>query len=61
LHTEQARAAWLSLIPQQRYGTPADVAITAMFLLDRSKSGYVTGQTICVDGGFVAARMKSSN
>ena len=61
LHTEQARAAWLSLIPQQRYGTPADVASTAMFLLDGSKSGYVTGQTICVDGGFVAARMKSSN
>jgi NAD(P)-dependent dehydrogenase (short-subunit alcohol dehydrogenase family) len=60
LHTEKARAAWLDLVPQQRYGTPADVASAAMFLLDARKSGYVTGQTICVDGGFTATRMKTS-
>jgi NAD(P)-dependent dehydrogenase (short-subunit alcohol dehydrogenase family) len=61
LHSAQARAAWIDLVPQQRYGTPADVASAAIFLLDPRKSGYVTGQTICVDGGFIAARMKSSS
>jgi NAD(P)-dependent dehydrogenase (short-subunit alcohol dehydrogenase family) len=60
MHSEKARAAWVDLVPQQRYGTPADVASAAVFLLDARKSGYVTGQTICVDGGFTATRMKSS-
>jgi NAD(P)-dependent dehydrogenase (short-subunit alcohol dehydrogenase family) len=59
LHSEKVRAAWRDLVPQQRYGTPADVASMAVFLLDGGKSGYVTGETICVDGGFVAVRMKS--
>jgi NAD(P)-dependent dehydrogenase (short-subunit alcohol dehydrogenase family) len=26
-----------------------------MFLLDAQKSGFVTGETLCVDGGFTAA------
>ncbi|HEX9238063.1 MAG TPA: SDR family oxidoreductase, partial [Xanthobacteraceae bacterium] len=43
-----------------RYGTPADVASAAVFLLDARKSGYVTGQTICVDGGFTATRLRTS-
>jgi NAD(P)-dependent dehydrogenase (short-subunit alcohol dehydrogenase family) len=60
LHSEKARAAWIDLVPQQRYGTPADVASAAVFLLDARKSGYVTGQTICVDGGFTAARLRTS-
>jgi NAD(P)-dependent dehydrogenase (short-subunit alcohol dehydrogenase family) len=59
LHSEKIRAAWRDLVPQQRYGTPADIASTAIFLLDAHKSGYVTGQTITVDGGFTATRMKS--
>ena len=60
MHLEKARAAWIGLVPQQRYGTPADVASTAVFLLDARKSGYVTGQTICVDGGFTATRLRTS-
>jgi NAD(P)-dependent dehydrogenase (short-subunit alcohol dehydrogenase family) len=59
LHSEKIRAAWRDLVPQRRYGTPADIASTAIFLLDARKSGYVTGQTITVDGGFTATRMKS--
>jgi NAD(P)-dependent dehydrogenase (short-subunit alcohol dehydrogenase family) len=55
MHTEQARAGWLSAVPQHRYGDPAEVAPAALFLLDDSRSSFVTGQTICVDGGFTTA------
>jgi NAD(P)-dependent dehydrogenase (short-subunit alcohol dehydrogenase family) len=55
VHTAEVRAAWMSTVPQRRYGSPADIAGTAVFLLDGRKSGFVTGQTICVDGGFTIA------
>lgn len=54
MHTEKTREEWVKKVPQHRYDTPGDVAATALFLLD-SRSGFVTGQTICVDGGFTAA------
>jgi NAD(P)-dependent dehydrogenase (short-subunit alcohol dehydrogenase family) len=53
------RAVWLDRLPQHRYGKPSDIASAALFLLDGEKSGYLTGQTICVDGGFSAAGMMS--
>ncbi len=37
-------------IPVGRFGEPEDVANLAVFLADE-KSGYITGQVICVDGG----------
>lgn len=55
MHTDQARAKWTAAVPQRRYGSPAEVAAAAMFLLDESQSSFVTGQTLCVDGGFTAA------
>lgn len=55
VHTPEARAAWIATVPQRRYASPADMAGAAVFLLDGRKSGYVTGQTICVDGGFTIA------
>lgn len=55
VHTEQVRAEWLRTIPQHRYGAPAEIASVAAFLLDERKASYITGQTICVDGGFTAA------
>jgi NAD(P)-dependent dehydrogenase (short-subunit alcohol dehydrogenase family) len=55
IHTEEARAAWMSTVPMRRYGSPAEIAGAALFLLDERKSSYVTGQTICVDGGFTSA------
>jgi len=55
VHTEQARADWHSTVPQRRYGTPHELAGAAIFLLDNRRSSYVTGHTVCVDGGFTAA------
>ncbi|HEY4433778.1 MAG TPA: SDR family oxidoreductase [Candidatus Cybelea sp.] len=40
----------LSKIPKARMGTPQEVADTIAFLL-APESEYITGQTICVDGG----------
>jgi NAD(P)-dependent dehydrogenase (short-subunit alcohol dehydrogenase family) len=59
VHTPEVRAAWMSTVPQRRYGSPADIAGAAVFLLDDHKSGFVTGQTICVDGGFTIAGIMS--
>jgi NAD(P)-dependent dehydrogenase (short-subunit alcohol dehydrogenase family) len=55
IHTPEVRAAWMTTVPQRRYGSPAEIAGAAIFLLDDRKSSYVTGQTICVDGGFTSA------
>ncbi|HEY7605482.1 MAG TPA: SDR family NAD(P)-dependent oxidoreductase [Actinomycetes bacterium] len=38
-------------IPLGQAGVPADVARVALFLLSDTRSGYVTGQNIPVDGG----------
>ncbi|EIM29916.1 SDR family NAD(P)-dependent oxidoreductase [Microvirga lotononidis] len=55
VHTPEVRSAWMSTVPQRRYGQPNEIAGTAVFLLDNLKSSYITGQTICVDGGFSIA------
>jgi NAD(P)-dependent dehydrogenase (short-subunit alcohol dehydrogenase family) len=55
VHTDQIRAEWLARVPQRRYGKPSEIASMALFLLDHVHSGFITGQTICVDGGFTAA------
>jgi NAD(P)-dependent dehydrogenase (short-subunit alcohol dehydrogenase family) len=60
MHTEQARADWLERVPQHRYGAPEEIAGAAIFLLDEARSSFVTGQTICVDGGFTAAGLIGS-
>lgn len=39
-----------SVIPLKRFGNVEEVAKTAVFLLTDA-SGYITGQTILVDGG----------
>ena len=55
MHSAATRQAWVDTIPQRRYGDAKDIANAALFLLDPAKSGYVTGQTMNVDGGFTAA------
>jgi 3-oxoacyl-[acyl-carrier protein] reductase len=46
------RDAYASRTPLGRTGTPADVAKVIRFLLG-AEAGYVTGQTIVVNGGFL--------
>lgn len=48
------RAESISRIPAGRYGTPAEFAAAAAFLLSDAAS-YLTGQSILVDGGLVTA------
>jgi 3-oxoacyl-[acyl-carrier protein] reductase len=50
--SEEARDAFLNNIPLKRGGTPADVAGVVCFLAGPD-AAYLTGQTICVDGGMV--------
>lgn len=42
---------YLKQIPLGRYGTPEEVAPAVLFLAS-SESDYITGQTLCVCGGF---------
>jgi len=39
-------------IPMNRFGSPQDVASLALFLAS-DEAGYITGQTITVDGGMI--------
>lgn len=40
--------------PMRRFGTPEDLLGTLLWLVDENMSGFVTGITIPVDGGFMA-------
>lgn len=44
----------LDRTPLRRWGTPADVAPTFLFLASDA-ARFITGQTVCVDGGYRAA------
>jgi 3-oxoacyl-[acyl-carrier protein] reductase len=46
----EAERRFLSLIPMRRLGTPDEIAAAICFLLSDS-AGYITGQTLFVDGG----------
>ncbi len=51
--TDEEMSQVLSEIPMGRIGKPEDVANAVLFLA-HEKSSYITGQTICVDGGWTA-------
>jgi 3-oxoacyl-[acyl-carrier protein] reductase len=50
--TPEARAALAGQIPLERLGAPQDIAGVVTFLAS-DLAGYITGQTIVVDGGMV--------
>ncbi|GAB5535641.1 MAG: SDR family oxidoreductase [Rubricoccaceae bacterium] len=54
--SEQAVAASAQMHPLGRIGEPEDLTDALAFLLDASRSGWVTGQTLSVDGGFANVR-----
>lgn len=54
MHTPEARQRWMEHVPQKRYAQPWELSGTVSWLLDDRRSGYVTGQVVCVDGGFIA-------
>jgi len=54
LHTELTRQSYLRLIPMRRFGRPEEIAAAVSFLCTKDAS-YITGHTIPVDGGYLAA------
>ncbi len=56
--SDAAEAASASLHPLGRIGEPDDVVDALAFLLDRQRSGWVTGQTLGVDGGLATVRSR---
>lgn len=51
--TERANKI-LSHTPMRRFGQPEDLLGTLLWLVDEEMSGFVTGITVPVDGGFMA-------
>lgn len=59
IKTDFARVLWegdrgdqvAAAYPLERLGEPADVAAAALFLADSESSGWITGQTMVLDGG----------
>lgn len=49
---EEIKQNYLKLIPLGRFGEPEDVANLVLFL-SSDQASYITGQTICLDGGMV--------
>ena len=46
----EAEGRFLSMIPMRRLGKPEEIAATIAFLLS-DEAGFITGQTLFVDGG----------
>ncbi len=54
MHDAETRRAYLQGIPMDRYGVPEEVAAAAVYLA-LPQSGYITGVTLPVDGGFMSS------
>lgn len=54
LHSPETRDCYNRLVPMHRYGKPEEIAAAVAFLCSADAS-YITGHTLPVDGGYVAA------
>ncbi len=52
--------SWAAITPLQRIGTPEDIANAVLLLID-AKAGFITGQTINVDGGLFSRAIWPEN
>jgi NAD(P)-dependent dehydrogenase (short-subunit alcohol dehydrogenase family) len=55
MHVDKDRALWARHIPMRRYAEPAEIATVIEFLLDGTRSSFMTGEIVAVDGGFRGA------
>ena len=53
-HSPATRSTYGDLVPMRRYGTPEEIAHGILFLAS-DQASYITGQTLAIDGGFIAA------
>ena len=60
MHDAETRRAYLEGIPIDRYGVPEEVAAAAVYLA-LPQSGYITGVTLPVDGGFISSGVIKRN
>ena len=54
VHDAEIRGVWTRAVPLRRYGTPEEMAGAALFLCSED-AGYVTGNVVAADGGFLGA------
>lgn len=53
-HSERMANSYRAMVPMRRYGRPEEVASAVSFLCSEEAS-YITGHTLPVDGGYMAA------
>jgi 3-oxoacyl-[acyl-carrier protein] reductase len=53
-HSERTSNAYHSMVPMRRYGRPDEIASAVNFLCS-DEAAYITGHTLPVDGGYLAA------
>lgn len=54
-HTGEDRLLYARTIPLKRYAEPSEIAQAAHFLLDGTRSAYITAEVLAVDGGYRGA------
>ncbi len=53
-HSDETKSAYDRMVPMRRYGSIDEIADGIAFMTSEEAS-YITGQTLAIDGGFVAA------
>ena len=50
--TPTGRRSWKTMTPMPKVGTPEDIGAAALYLCSPA-SGYVTGEVLVIDGGYL--------